>query len=420
MSTPDGPSSPQPVSHSDISLWAPLQIRDFRLLYIALFVTNVGGWMNGIGCAWLMTSLDNRALMLGLVQASFMLPSIFFSLLGGVLADKVDRRRYIIALSCVIFMVALDLSLLTWLGWIRPWSLLAHTLVIGSVFALQGPAIMSVIQDLVKREMLPQALTLNSIALNVGRSVGPMFAGAMISALGSASVFLVNTIGYAGLGAFFLSRGQTKLHQPSREGFGEALWNGVRFAVTERGFRGMLIRLTLISSCMSSLLSLMPLVAKEQLGGGPSTFGTLVTWIGVGSVLVAFGRNRLTGIVTPNMHVHLSVAGAGLAYIGLAVVHDLTFAAACAFVYGIAWTNVSITFQVGTQMRLPAAMRGRGISLFIMTFSLGILLGGVVWGLLADLVGIKIALIGSGIGTILFNLMTYRLSMNTQPPSAPT
>ncbi len=412
MTTPDNSTPPQHVSSSDISLWAPLQIRDFRLLYIALFVTNVGGWMNGIGCAWLMASLDNRALMLGLVQASFMLPSIFLSLPGGVLADKVDRRRYIITLSCVICVVALDLSLLTWLGWIGPWTLLAHTLVIGSVFALQGPAIMAVIQDLVKRELLPQALTLNSIALNVGRSLGPMFAGAMISIVGSASVFLVNTIGYAGLGTFFMRQPPPKLYQPSRERFVEALWNGARFAMTERGFRGMLIRLTVISSCMSALLSLMPLVAKEQLGGGPSTFGTLVTWVGVGSVFVAFGRSRLSGKVTPNMHVHLSVLGAALAYIGLAYVHDLTLAGVCTFIYGIAWTNVSITFQVGTQMRLPSNMRGRGISLFIMTFSLGILLGGVVWGLVADMIGIKITLIACGIGIIVSNLMTFRLSMN--------
>jgi MFS family permease len=415
MSAPDKIPAPHHNSPSDISLWAPLQIRDFRLLYIALFATNVGGWMNGIGCAWLMTSLDNRALMLGLVQASFMLPSIFLSLPGGVLADKVDRRRYIITLSCVICIVALDLSFLTWMGWIGPWTLLAHTLVIGSVFALQGPAIMAVIQDLVKRELLPQALTLNSIALNVGRSLGPMFAGAMISLVGSASVFLVNTIGYGGLGTFFLRQPSPKLYQPSRESFTEALWNGVRFAITERGFRGMLIRLTLVSSCMSALLSLMPLVAKEQLGGGPSTFGTLVTWVGIGSVFVAFGRSRLSGKVTPNMHVHLSVIGAALAYIGLAYVHDLTLAAVCTFIYGIAWTNVSITFQVGTQMRLPSNMRGRGISLFIMTFSLGILLGGVVWGVVADIIGIKITLIACGIGIILSNLMTFRLSMNAPP-----
>jgi MFS family permease len=403
-----------------MSLWAPLRIRDFRLLYIALFVANIGGWMNGIGSQWLMASLDGSALMLGLVQASFMMPSILFSLPGGVLADKIDRRNYILVLSTVLSFVALDLALLTYIGWIGPWTLLAHTLVTGTIFALQGPAIMAVIQDMVKRELLPQALTLNSIALNVGRSLGPMFAGAMISAVGTASVFIMNMLGSAGVASFFVRHKPSDMRQATRETFMEALWNGFRFALTEKIFRGMLTRLALVSSCMSGLLSLMPLVAKEQLGGGPTTFGTLVTWIGIGSVLVAFGRNRLSGKITPNIHIHLSAAAAGLAYIGLAYAHTLFLAGVLAFIYGLAWTNTSITFQVAAQLSVPATMRGRGVSLFIMTFSVGIMAGGLVWGAVADAMGITFALIGAGIGTILFNLMTFRFSLNSATASLHT
>lgn len=414
MSSPAQNQTPEDTAQptAPASLWAPLQNHNFRLLYSALFITNVGGWMNGIGCSWLMTSLDGSAFMLGLVQASFMLPGILFSLPGGVLADKLDRRRYIIILSTITGLVSLDLSLLTWMGWIGPWSLLAHTLAMGTVFALQGPALLSVIQDMVKRDLLAQALTLNSIALNVGRSVGPMIAGALISSFGAASAFLVNAFGYTALGGFFWRQPKSEMRQQNRETFSEALWNGLRFAVTERRFRGMLIRLTLFLSCASSLLSLMPLVAKVQLDGGPGTFGTLVTWVGIGSVVAAFGRGRLTSRVTPDIHVHLSVIGATLSYIGMAFTDDLYVACALTFLYGLAWTNASITFQVATQLSLPSTMRGRGVSLFMMTFGLGMMIGGLFWGLVSDLSGLKFSLIGAGIGTMVFNVLTWRLTLN--------
>jgi MFS family permease len=411
-SQPDQPkSAPAP-------LWEPLKNLEFRLLYIGLSITQVGGWMNGIGCSWLMTSLDGSALMLGLVQTSFMLPGVFLSLPAGVLADQTDRRRLILILSAIMIAISIDLAVLAALGWIEPWSLLIHTLAMGSIFAMQGPALLSVIQDIVRRDLLPQALTLNSISLNLGRSIGPVIAGILISSFGASVVFFVNSIGYAALGRVFVGKRRADLRAHARETFMTALLNGLRFAFNERRFRGMMIRLLLFLSCASALLTLMPIVAKGMLGGGPGTFGTLVTWVGIGSVIAAFGRGRLTSKVTPEIHVHLSVVVAALSYVGLSFAETLPQACAAAFFYGIAWTNATVTYQVATQMSLPASMRGRGASLFIMTFGAGMMFGGLIWGAVADLAGIKIALLGAGLGTLILNVLTAGFSLRyAEPPS---
>jgi MFS family permease len=408
---PPTPPSPAVPDATPAALWAPLRIVDFRKLYTALFVTMVGGWMNGIGCAWLMTSLDGSALMLGLVQTSFSLPGVILSLPAGVLADKTDRRRFILILSLVMMAVSISLASLAALGWIGPWSLLAHTLAMGSIFALQGPAMLSVMQDMVRRDLLPQALTLNSISMNVGRSIGPVIAGALISSFGAAAAFLINSVGYAALASVFVKKRKTEMRQHARETFMTALWNGLRFAINERRFRGMLIRMILFLICASSLLALMPLVAKDILRGGPGTFGTLVTWVGIGSVLSAFGRGRLGSKVTAEMHVQGSVLIAALAYVGFSYAQTLTHASIAAFFYGLAWTNATITYQVATQLTLPTSMRGRGASLFIMTFGAGMMLGGLIWGAAADVWGIRVALLGAGIGTFVLNLLTSRLSL---------
>ncbi|MDX2224685.1 MAG: MFS transporter [Rhodospirillaceae bacterium] len=398
-------------------LWEPLKIDAFRTLYIALSIAMLAGWMNSVACSWLMTTLDGSALMLGLVQGSYTLPGLFFALAGGVLADRVDRRRFLMSMCLVLTLIGLDLSLLTALGWIGPWGLLAHTLAMGIVFALQGPAMMAVIQDMVRRDLLPQALTLNSISLNVGRAVGPALAGGLIGALGVAAALVCNAASSAMMAVMFARTPRPHMRQAPREKFIEALWNGLRFAVTERRFRGILLRFMLFLSCASSLLALMPLVAKETLGGGPGVFGTLITWVGVGSVVGAMSRGRASSRLSPNAHALISAAIGAAAFGGMAFARDLVEASAASFFYGLAWTNATITFQVAAQMSVPAAMRGRGISLFMMTFGTGMMLGGVIWGIVADVYSIKVAMLGAGIGTALFSVATWTLTLNL-PPSA--
>jgi MFS family permease len=406
------PATSPPPSSGDQGLTAPLRIREFRQLYIVLSGAMLAGWMNSVACSWQMTLLDDSAVMQGLVQGSYMLPGLFFALPGGVLADKVDRRRYLITLNAILAAVGLSLTVLCGFGWITPPILLLHTLAMGTVFALQGPAMMAVVQDMVRRELLPQALTLNSIALNVGRAVGPAIAGAIIGAVNVAAALVANVAAYSLMAIHFARMRRPDLKVRMREGFVEALWNGLRFAATERRFRGILIRFFLFLLCMSALMSLMPLVAKSALSGGPGTFGTLIAWMGVGSVISAFSRGKLSSRISPDMHVLISAAVGTAAYLGLASTRDIFMASGMVFLFGVAWTNSTITFQVAAQVILPSSMRGRGISLFLMTFSTGMLFAGLIWGSIADVVGLREAIAASGIGIMVVTVATWPLKLD--------
>jgi MFS family permease len=409
MSDPAPPTRDQPEAVAGLS--APLKIREFRNLYAVLSLAMLAGWVNSVACSWQMTLLDDSAVMQGVIQASYTLPGLFFALPGGVLADQVDRRRYLIALNTVLALIGLSLTVLTASAWITPALLVMHTLGMGIVFALQGPAMMAVVQDLVRRDLLPQALTLNSIALNVGRAVGPAIAGAIIGAAGVAAALIANAFANALMAIQFLRMRRPDMKPRPRERFVEALWSGLRFAATERRFRGILVRFFLVLSCMSALMALMPLMAKSALGGGPGTFGTLITWVGVGSVLSAFSRGRVSGRISPDVHVLASAALGSGAYLGMAASQDLVMASAMAFLFGVAWTNDTITFQVAAQIILPASMQGRGISLFMMTFSSGMMFGGLLWGSIADAVGLRTAIAAAGTGIALLTLLTVPLRL---------
>lgn len=373
----------------------------------------LAGWINSVACSWQMTLLNDAAVMQGLVQASYTLPGLFFALPGGVLADKVDRTRYLLTLNTLLAGVGISLTALAATGLITPTLLLLHTLIMGTVFSLQSPAMMAVVQDLVKRDLLAQALTLNSIALNVGRAVGPAIAGAIIGAFNVAVALVANVVAYGLMALYFLRLPRPELKVRLREGFIEALWNGLKFAASKRRFRGILVRFFLFLSCMSALMALMPLVAKTSLGGGPGTFGTLITWVGIGSVLSAFSRGRLSGRITPDIHVYLSAVIGTIAYLGIAATSDIRIASAMAFLFGVAWTNSTITFQVAAQIILPASMQGRGISLFMMTFSSGMMSGGLLWGGIADVIGLRDAITAAGIGILALTLATWRMRLAT-------
>ncbi|MBM3513886.1 MAG: MFS transporter [Alphaproteobacteria bacterium] len=408
------PANPGPTTpEHPPGLGAPLKIPEFRRFYTVLSVAMLAGWINSVACSWQMTLLNDAAVMQGLVQASYTLPGLFFALPGGVLADKVDRTRYLLTLNTLLAGVGISLTALAATGLITPTLLLLHTLIMGTVFSLQSPAMMAVVQDLVKRDLLAQALTLNSIALNVGRAVGPAIAGAIIGAFNVAVALVANVVAYGLMALYFLRLPRPELKVRLREGFIEALWNGLKFAASERRFRGILVRFFLFLSCMSALMALMPLVAKTSLGGGPGTFGTLITWVGIGSVLSAFSRGRLSGRITPDIHVYLSAVIGTIAYLGIAATSDIRIASAMAFLFGVAWTNSTITFQVAAQIILPASMQGRGISLFMMTFSSGMMSGGLLWGGIADVIGLRDAITAAGIGILALTLATWRMRLAT-------
>jgi len=169
------------------SPFAPLRRPDFRLLWSATLISNFGGLVQAGGAAWMMTQLTDSATLIALVQASNTLPIMLFALLSGAMADIFDRRTLLLGAQIFMALVSVLLAVLTWQGWMTPLLLLSLTFLIGVGQAIYNPPWQASMQDLVPREDLPAAVTLNSVGFNLMRSVGPAVGGIITAAFGAAA-----------------------------------------------------------------------------------------------------------------------------------------------------------------------------------------------------------------------------------------
>jgi MFS family permease len=374
----------------------PLSDEAFRAVYLGIVLTMLGAWMSNTACAWLMSRLARSAVMLGWLQASFMAPVVILSLPMGVLADTLNRRRT--AMVGCLLMCAACASLVAFCasGRIGAGILLAHTLVMGAVTALLGPLVMAILQDLVRREQLAQAVTLYSVALNGGRAVGPAAAGLLIGAAGVAGAFALNGLAYAAF-AVGLWRWKAPPQAPvAQQGWGAALLGGLRHAVEDPAFRSLLLRLLFFLVCASGLLAVAPIVAAARIGGGPRDFGALTGAIGAGAFVGALGRAFIAARWPNAVRVEICAAAVALAYAGLALCHGFAPVVGFAALFGVGWTNAAIGFQSKAQLSLPAALRGRGVAIYLTVFALGTLLGGLIAGAVLDRLSVGAALLLAG------------------------
>src|SRR5438046_7764348 len=187
-----GPSTevqpPAPV-HAVSGAWIPLQTALFRSLWIATIVSNVGTWMQDVGSGWLMTSLSSSPFMVALVEAADSIPMMLLAMPAGALADIVDRRRLLIAVQAYLLIVAGALGILTLLELMSAWMLLGFTFALGIGTAMMLPAWGAIVPELVPADQMPAAVSLNSIAINASRAVGPAIAGVLVAAVGPWLVF---------------------------------------------------------------------------------------------------------------------------------------------------------------------------------------------------------------------------------------
>ena len=205
---------------------SPLKLfgnQTFRSLWIAALASNFGGLVQAVGAAWLMTSLSDSQNMVALVQGSVALPIMIFSLLAGVFADNFDRRRVMLIAQGFMFLVSITLTILAFTNLLTPWTLLTFTFLIGCGTALHNPSWQATMGDIVSREELPAAVSLNSMGFNLMRSIGPAAGGAIVAIAGAAAALLVNALSYVAIILALLRWKSPPLdtHLP-REPFGNA------------------------------------------------------------------------------------------------------------------------------------------------------------------------------------------------------
>jgi MFS family permease len=404
-----------PTTQATHSPWSPFRHLTFTLIWTATLVSNIGGWMYSSASAWLMTSLDADPLMVSLVQVATTLPMVLLALPAGAFADIVDKRRFLIGAEIFIAVVSTLFAVLVWLHFVTPVSLLLCTFLIEAGSAATAPAWQSVVPALVPRAELPAAIAMNSVGINVSRAVGPALGGVMTAAFGIAAPFWVNAVSNFGvIGA--LLRWRSAAHQDSQlpaERFFAALRIGIRHARNNRQLRATLLRAVgffLFASCYWALL---PLVARNQVGGGARFYGIVLGTIGAGAVGGVFWLPWLRATLGRNRVVAVGSAGTAFAMLLYGLSRSPVTAVMASAVAGVCWIAVLSNLNVSAQLALPEWVRGRGLAIYATVFFGSLTAGSVLWGQVARVAGVPMALYLAAAGVLLAIPATWRWKLHT-------
>lgn len=344
----------------------------------------------------MMTLLAASAEMVALVQASATLPIMLLALLAGAVADNLDRRRVMLAAQGFMLTISVLLAGAAAAGLLDPFLLLLFTFLIGCGAALNGPAWQASVGDMVPREDLPAAVALNSMGFNVARSLGPALGGAIVATAGAAAAFAVNAVSYLFLiGVLLRWRPESAPSPLPREDLGAAMLTGLRYVALSPRVLTVLGRGLVFGLGASGVPALMPLVARELVGGGPFTFGLLLGAFGVGAVGGALASTRLRARLSTETLVRAACLAFALAAAITGLSQSLPVTLAALPLAGAGWVLALSSFNVSVQMSTPRWVLGRALSLYQMAAFGGMAGGSWLWGRAAEGWGLSLALLGA-------------------------
>ncbi len=365
--------------------WSPLRHPEFALLWFAALISNTGSWMHDLAAGWFMTTLDPTPYMVALVQAANSLPVCLLAIPAGTLADRMDKRKLLLLVQFAMLLLAALLGILVLAGTAGETTLLLVTLGIGSCVAVMSPTWQSIIPGLVPKADLQQAVALHSVGMNISRAIGPAIAGFVIATIGIAWPFLINAISFlAVIIALWLWRApRSTTHPVHAESYLAALRIAFTQTATNRALRHTLWRSVLFFLFGSCYWALLPLVAREQLQGGPGLFGILVGCIGIGAVISALALPALRSRWGLDRLLHAGSLATAVALAGYALLRLPVLGMLTSMLAGAAWLASLSTVNVAAQMAVPDGLRARGMALFTAVFYGCLALGSLLWGQIA-------------------------------------
>lgn len=350
--------------------------------------------MHNVGADWLMTSLAPSPWMVALMQTAENAPLFLLALPAGALADIIDRRRLLLYTQAWMLLAAVSLAVLTLLGLTTPWVLLLLIFGLGLGSALNAPAWQAIIPELVPRSELPAAVSLNSVAFNIARAVGPALGGLVVAAIGSWAVFFLNSLSFIGviIVLYRWQRESVESISPTERIIG-AMRAGVRYVRHDPSLRAVLVRTGVYVSCASALWAMMPLVARKELGLGASGYGILLGSLGAGAIAVTFILSALRRRFSANALVILGTITFAAATAILATIRNFPVLCLGMFCGGMAWMTLMSSFNASVQTIVPRWVRARVLSIYLLVFFGGMAGGSAAWGVIATHIGVSRALL---------------------------
>jgi MFS family permease len=397
-----------PVSNAAL---APLRRPMFRAMWVAVLVSNLGGWMQNVGAAWLMTSLSSSPVLIAMVQAANTFPIFLLALPAGALADVLGSRKLLLADNLLSFISVSVLAALTLTGSVSPVSLLALTFAVGAGTALGGPAFQSSVSELVPEAEISSAVSLNSAGFNLARAIGPAVGGLIVAQAGAGANFALNALSFVGvLLVLFRWRETPRKSVLPAERFVGAMQAGARYVVHAPELRTVLTRTAVFIIPGSAIWALLPVLVRE-LGRGPSVYGILLGALGTGAIVGAALLDRLKRWASLNalaVHATLLFGGTTAAAAGIRSLALLVIAMVAG---GFAWMVLLTSLNVAARMVVARWVQARALSVYLLVFQGGIAMGSLLWGFVAARVGVRVSLASAGVALLLGVALAKRFSL---------
>ncbi|MCX5686085.1 MAG: MFS transporter [Candidatus Omnitrophica bacterium] len=388
------------------NIFRALQYRNFRLFFIGQGVSVVGTWMQAIAMSWLVYRMTNSPFLLGLVGFLSQIPAFLFGPFAGVIVDRFNRHRILILTQILSMIQAFLLAALTLSGRIEVWHIILLGFLLGCINSLDIPARQTFVIEMVERkENLANAIALNSFLFNSARLIGPSIAGVIIALLGEGICFLVNGLSFLAVIAALTAMkvGPLKTEGEKRDILAD-IKEGFGYAYNFLPIRYILMLLGVISVMGMSYAVLMPVFAKDILGGGPGTFGTLMASGGVGAIAATIYLASRKSIVGLGDMIPVFATLFSIGIIVFSISRALWFSLVVLAATGFGMMAYMAASNIIIQTVVDDDKRGRVMGFYMMTFIGLAPFGSLLAGSLASRIGATNTLIAGGIICILASI----------------
>ncbi|HTB14428.1 MAG TPA: MFS transporter [Bryobacteraceae bacterium] len=381
------------------------QYRDFRLMWIGACTSTIGTWMQLVAQQWLVYTLSkDDPFFLGLDGFLGQIPIVLFSLLGGVMADRTDRRKMLLGSQYVQTATALTLAALYFAGVVHVWHILVLSFIVGSAQSFGGPAYSALIPSLVPKENLPNAIALNSIQFNVGRVIGPALGGITLATLGAGWCFGLNGISFVAviISLYIIRTGFTPAK--STESVLTSMKQGIAFIRTQEGMKPLIVMSFLMTMMAIPLITFLPVFAKEVLHGDSKTFTALLCCSGIGSI---FGALMVAGMAkTKNQGRTALLMLIVLGFATLVFSRSTSTILSCVMIFFAGASMITVFASITSLVQAITAdsMRGRVMSVYNVAFRGGMPFGMLIVGRLIPIYTAPLTMSVVGVLTILLGL----------------
>ncbi len=392
--------------------FAPLRQKVFAVLWIATVVGNTGSFIRDVASSWLVTDLSNAPAAVAMVQAAGTLPIFLLAIPAGVLSDILDRRKFLIVIQLLLAAVSICLLLLSAAGLQTISSLVALTFLGGIGAALMAPTWQSIVPELVPREDLKSAVALNSLGINISRSIGPAAGGLLLATFGAAFTYGADVISYVFvIAALFWWKRPVGTDDALSEKFFGAFRAGLRYARASRELHVVLLRAAVFFAFSSAVWALLPLVARNLLGGTAGFYGVLLGAVGAGAIGGALIMPRLRQRFDADRLLLGAAIVTALAMGILSLAPPQWVAIITLLALGAAWITALTTLNGAAQAILPNWVRGRSLAVYLTVFNGAMTAGSLGWGAIAELIGVPYTLVAAAIGLVVVGLIFHLVKL---------